>query len=170
MYKVDSRIYQGDSQDAISHRSDSFFNYIIYLGQKLPEELSYDSVVPIIHYPLSDDGNNSLLKLSHIISLVRNLQSPLLICCRAGMSRSASICAYSANLDYDLYLKINPTYLPHPDLIKSIEESLIMQTKIKCPECGCVFVTLSPFSSAICQNCNNKVLISKNKITTEVTK
>lgn len=100
MNKITEGLFQGSLEDVslASKGLNPDIDYIFYFGQDLPNEISYNSQIPIIHIPLNDGKDNPkkiqialalLHKARYCLSTGRN---NILVGCRAGLSRSPFIC------------------------------------------------------------------------------
>ncbi len=121
------RLYVGDST---FHREDlqklGITNIINVGGVDLP----YSQMRFIQH--LSDDGKNEPWKFTTILSrlerlLVHTYQHKVLVCCRAGMSRSVFIillwlekCGMSRDEAYEFIKKKHPISQVNLDLLRSV--------------------------------------------------
>lgn len=134
MNKITETIYQGDVKDALKASKTKSVDAIVYLGQLMPEELSY-SKLPIIHIPMND-GYNSEEKLEVAITLIIFMAQDMvtLIACRAGLSRSVALTigylmAYK-NMSYgEAYLLIKkkiPEALPELILMKGVAKVALL--------------------------------------------
>jgi len=97
MNKILGTLYQGNAEDAILASQDKSVDWIIYLGQELPEKLGFNSPVPIIHIPVNDrDDNINKWKIANeVISSCRSkICCNTLIACRQGISRSPMMLVY----------------------------------------------------------------------------
>ncbi len=68
-------------------------DWIIYVGQTLPRELSHESEVPIIHIPIKDGIDDiQKWKVANKIISECEIQGKTLVACRGGISRSPMVC------------------------------------------------------------------------------
>jgi len=137
--QVWSNLFQGDWQGAVyvSRNPETprgKIDWIIYVGQELPRELSHDSKVPVIHIPMKDgreDEKKIMMALS-VINAVRLSEENVLVACRAGISRSPVLCAAYLSWIYGKPLEIcldhvklhNQSVQPDPQFIRSVHETL----------------------------------------------
>ena len=56
--KIVENLYIGDMETAIRANSGKLVDWIIYIGQELPRELSFNPQVPVIHIPIVDGVDN----------------------------------------------------------------------------------------------------------------
>ena len=130
MNKITETVYQGNVKDAFEASKTKSVDAIIYLGQLIPEELSY-SKLPIVHIPMND-GHNSKekleLALTSIIFMAQDLV--ILIACRAGLSRSVALTigylmSYKGMSYGEAYLLVKkkiPKALPELTLMKGVRK------------------------------------------------
>jgi len=135
--QITPNIYHGNMEDAIaiSKLQNTDINFILYLGQELPHELSHNSLHPVIHIPLKDGYNDELRILTALHNIIiTSLEYKILVACRGGLSRSpALIVAYTVIKnkkrfplkDYLPSLKEKiPGMLINQDLLDSVEKTL----------------------------------------------
>lgn len=129
MHKILDLLYQGDWNNAVQTSKYEGMDMIVYLGQEMGRELSHESKVPVIHYPLKD-GKNPQTKLDILLETIGLLQIhslKTLVACRLGLSRSPMIVvAFLSNaLGFDkafrFVRKEIPEMLPAPELYSQIE-------------------------------------------------
>ena len=133
MIKVCKNLYQGNLQDVETVVNGRQVKAIVYLGQDLPDKLSYNSNVPVVHIPMVDGDNDELtihLALLNISYLC--LDDKTLVACRAGISRSPVIvAAYLSVYEYENHnfdkaleriRKLNPTFQPEQNLLKVVRK------------------------------------------------
>ena len=133
MIKVCKNLYQGNETDAIEAASGKDIDVIVYIGQDLPDKLSYNCKPPVVHIPMVDGDNDELtihLALLNISYSV--LDDKTLVACRAGISRSPLlVAAYLAVYESDKYTfdkalnrvrKLNPTFQPEQNLLQAVRK------------------------------------------------
>ncbi len=121
------RLYVGDSEFHREDLEDLGITDIINVGGV---NLPYTQVTFWQH--LSDDGHNERWKFTTILSrlerlLVHTYQHKVLVCCRAGMSRSVFIillwlekCGMSRDEAYEFIKKKHPIAQVNLDLLRSV--------------------------------------------------
>jgi len=147
MIKIMKNLYVGNMEDAILASQTKSVKVIIYVGQKIPTELSYShNNITVVHIPLVDGENDELsihLVLLNVAYLVLD-DDKTLVACRQGMSRSPTvIVAYLAVYGYNektknrfqkAFTKIHkliPNYTPVPELLKSVKEACETYFEVK---------------------------------------
>ena len=95
MIEILKDLYQGNREDAINASHEHLVDYVVYVGQELPLELSHHSPVPIAHIPLKD-GRDNVAKWKLVEETVRTCHNKgkTLVACRGGISRSPTVILY----------------------------------------------------------------------------
>ncbi len=139
MIKISKNLYLGNQEDALRACETKEMDVIVYLGQSLPEKLSYNSFIPVFHFPLKDGEGNFRLSLTEILLTIDSLtlEDKTLVACRAGLSRSPAIVigilalSEQGKYNFDKALNIvktkSPSIMPESHLlfdIKTIVEEL----------------------------------------------
>jgi protein-tyrosine phosphatase len=137
MDKVTNYLYIGSLADVKSLPKDSHeFDLIISLCSDSETMRKYPAFkrIPVIHIDI-DDSNNEDISLYFkstydLISAVRNRKERVLVHCRQGVSRSATIVIaylmrkykYSLNKAFEKLSKIRPIINPNDGFIQQLEE------------------------------------------------
>ena len=135
MNEICRNLYQGDAEVAIQAAQNKTVDYIIYLGQEMPYELSHESKVPVIHIPLKD-GENDERRIEAVGEILRYVTTgKVLVACRKGISRSPLLCLYYLvkynynrrdfrNVEGYIRRKVK-SFLPSPKLYWQIRRMLV---------------------------------------------
>lgn len=134
MHKILDNLYQGNKDDAIDVSIyNSSIDVLIYIGQELPKELTYESKITVIHIPMKD-GNNPKTKWSYLYGTIsffhRVAKKKVLVACRMGLSRSPMMLVlyYSKfkkkcfDESFSFVKEKIPEMNPKPDLYTQIKE------------------------------------------------
>ena len=99
--KIVENLYVGDMESAIRACLGKLVDWIVYIGQELPRELSHNPQVPIIHIPIVDGADNidkwqaAVVMISYChIGDENGKKAKTLVACRAGISRSPMMVVY----------------------------------------------------------------------------
>ena len=132
MNEITKNLYQGDVNDAIRVSRTKEVDAIVYVGQELPKELSHESKIPVIHFPLKDGkGSHELLVTMAILDIgFLTFEDKTLVACRAGISRSPTIVvgylATYEEMSFDDAVaqihKLSPSYQPEPNFLKTVKK------------------------------------------------
>lgn len=144
MYKIMDNIYLGSADDAIEVSNGNEIEIIIYLGQELPQKLSFNCEKTCVHIPLND-GLNDYDKLRNAVSIIiaiLALNKPTLVSCRACLSRSPLVmaCIVSAVEDIpfehalELIRNQNKAIQPEHNLRTQLE-LLASELRMEAPKC-----------------------------------
>lgn len=141
MIEIIKNLFLGNMQDAIRVSKTQEVDAIVYVGQELPDELAFHTLIPVVHIPLVDGVNDELrihLALMNIGYLT--LEDKTLVACRAGLSRSPTLVvgflsaylsydykpedekAYTFDEAYKYVYKLVPKFQPEQNLLKTIKK------------------------------------------------
>jgi protein-tyrosine phosphatase len=133
MREVYRNLFLGDRACAIEASKTKAVDWIIYLGQELPRELSHNSQVPVIHIPLRD-GEDTIERwhvANDVISycLAGNYKTRTLVACRAGISRSPMMIVFYLCHElhwpftriYEFVKNQVPEFQPEPSLFDMVK-------------------------------------------------
>ena len=146
--KVVENLYVGDMESAIRSCLGKLVDWIVYIGQELPRELSFNPQVPVIHIPIVDGADNIdkwevtsiMISYCHIGDKNGN-KAKTLVACRAGLSRSPMMIVYhlltypflinpewescSFETAYNFVKERVPEIQPEQNILKMIKEEYL---------------------------------------------
>jgi protein-tyrosine phosphatase len=147
MNEIITNLFQGDQIDAHVAAGYGNVDYIVYVGQELPHELAFGSVIPVVHIPLKD-GVDKPEKWWMVYQILFNLlnftnhlhtDAKVLVACREGKSRSPMVallylvkteCFATYNEACKFVREKVPCFQPEQNMADMVKKMLEEQTNV----------------------------------------